>query len=87
MYGVSFTSRSTRVHNAMLGLRKLVKRYEYKAKEQRGPLLDVMRVTLPLLLSMSHQLVGDDSTEAGQVPIEHRYSTFVRFKKCLVVRK
>lgn len=56
----------------MLGLRKLVKRYEYKAKEQRGPLLDVMRVTLPLLLSMSHQLVGDDSTEAGQVSVKHR---------------
>lgn len=51
----------------MLALRKIVKRFEFKPKEARGPLLTVMRVTLPLLLAMSHQLVGDNSVEAGQV--------------------
>lgn len=51
----------------MLALRKIVKRFEFKPKDARGPLLTVMRVTLPLLLAMSHQLVGDDSAEAGQV--------------------
>ncbi|CAM9437770.1 unnamed protein product, partial [Laminaria digitata] len=51
----------------MLALRKVVKRYEYKPKDSRAPLLAVMRVTLPLLLAMCHQLVGDDSAEAGQV--------------------
>lgn len=56
-----------RVHNAMLALRKVVKRYEYKPKEARGPLLEIMRVTLPLLLNMSLQLLGEASNEAGQV--------------------
>lgn len=55
------------VHNAMLALRKVVKRFEYKPKEARGPLLEIMRVTLPLLLNMSNQLLAEDSNEAGQV--------------------
>lgn len=56
-----------RVHNAMLALRKVVKRFEYKPKESRGPLHDIMKVTLPLLLNMSLQLLAEDSVEAGQV--------------------
>lgn len=56
-----------RVHNVMLALRKVVKRFEFKPKDARGPLLAVMRVTLPILKPMSHQLIGDDSAEAGQV--------------------
>lgn len=51
----------------MLALRKIVKRFEYKPKEARGPLLDIMRVTLPLLLNMATQLLAEDSTEAGEV--------------------
>lgn len=54
----------------MLALRKIVKRFEFKPKDARGPLLAVMRITLPLLLAMSHQLIGDDSAEAGQVITE-----------------
>ncbi|CAN0037466.1 unnamed protein product, partial [Sphacelaria rigidula] len=61
------TGEVLRVHNAMLALRKIVKRFEFKPKDARGPLLAVMRITLPLLLAMSHQLIGDDSAEAGQV--------------------
>ena len=52
-----------------------MKRYEYKPKDARAPLLAVMRVTLPLLLGMCHQLVGDDSAEAGQV----RSNTFHQY--------
>ncbi|CAM9092964.1 unnamed protein product [Pylaiella littoralis] len=61
------TGEVLRVHNAMLALRKIVKRFEYKPKEARGPLLDIMRVTLPLLLNMATQLLAEDSTEAGEV--------------------
>lgn len=62
-----FLGAPSRVHNSMLALRKVVKRFEYKPKDARGPLLDVMRLTMPLLLGMSHQLLADDSLEAGQV--------------------
>eukprot|EP00752_Nemacystus_decipiens_P010988 g9765.t1 len=61
------TGQVLRVHNAMLALRKVVKRFEYKAKDARGPLHDIMKVTLPLLHSMSMQLLAEDSVEAGQV--------------------
>lgn len=62
-----FSPPPPRVHNSMLALRKVVKRFEYKPKDARGPLLEIMRVTLPLLLNMSLQLLGEDSSEAGQV--------------------
>lgn len=55
------------VHNAMLALRKVVKRFEYKPKDARGPLHDIMKVTLPLLHTMSMSLLAEDSVEAGQV--------------------
>lgn len=55
------------VHNAMLALRKVVKRFEYKPKDARGPLHEIMNVTLPLLHTMSVQLLAEDSAEAGQV--------------------
>lgn len=51
----------------MLALRKVVKRFEYKPKEARGPLHEIMKVTLPLLHSMSMQLLAENSVEAGQV--------------------
>lgn len=58
-----------RVHNAMLALRKVVKRFEFKPKDARGPLLAVMRITMPLLNAMAYQLLNDDSLEAGQVKV------------------
>lgn len=66
-----------RVHNAMLALRKIVKRFEFKPKTARGPLLAVMRVTMPLLKAMSHQLIGDESVEAGQVRYDCVYGILV----------
>ena len=44
------------VHNALLALRKVCKRYEYKAKEQRGPLNDIVRSAFPLLLPLGTEL-------------------------------
>lgn len=45
-----------RVHNALLALRKVCKRYEYKSKEQRGPLNEIVAAAFPLLLPLGQQL-------------------------------
>lgn len=45
-----------RVHNALLAVRKVAKRYEYKSKEQRGPLNDIVAQAFPLLLPLGQQL-------------------------------
>ena len=44
------------VHNALLALRKVCKRYEYKAKDQRGPLNEIVRASFPLLLPLGTEL-------------------------------
>ena len=44
------------VHNALLALRKVCKRYEYKAKDQRGPLNEIVRASFPLLLPLGSEL-------------------------------
>lgn len=44
------------VHNALLALRKVCKRYEYKAKDQRGPLNEIVRSSFPLLLPLGTEL-------------------------------
>lgn len=44
------------VHNSLLALRKVCKRYEYKSKEQRGPLNDIVAAAFPLLLPLGQQL-------------------------------
>jgi len=44
------------VHNALLALRKVCKRYEYKSKEQRGPLNDIVLKSFPLLLPLAQRL-------------------------------
>jgi hypothetical protein len=46
-----------RVHNALLALRKIVKRYEYKSKEQRGPLDDIVQKGFPLLLPLGQRFI------------------------------
>jgi importin-7 len=57
------------VHNALLALRKVTKRYEYKSKEQRGPLNEIVRTTFPLLLPLGQQLSGEQvhSLEAAMM--------------------
>lgn len=45
------------VHNALLAIRKIVKRYEYKSKEQRGPLDDIVKQGFPLLLPLGQRFI------------------------------
>lgn len=45
-----------KVHNALLAIRKVAKRYEYKSKEQRGPLNEIVAAAFPLLLPLGRQL-------------------------------
>lgn len=56
-----------RVHNALLALRKIVKRYEYKSKESRGPLLEIVNEAFPLLLPLGQRLSSDHALEAAMM--------------------
>ena len=62
-------SQALRVHNALLALRKICKRYEYKSKEQRGPLNDIVLQSFPLLLPLAQRLSGttEHSLEAAMM--------------------
>lgn len=50
-------SKALGVHNALLALRKVCKRYEYKSKEQRRPLNEIVMTSFPLLLPLAQRLV------------------------------
>jgi hypothetical protein len=65
-----------RVHNALLALRKLVKRYEYKSKEQRGPLNDIVQQSFPLLLPLGQRLSS---------PNEHSLEAAMMLKQILKI--
>eukprot|EP00559_Dactyliosolen_fragilissimus_P005157 CAMPEP_0184857384 /NCGR_PEP_ID=MMETSP0580-20130426/2545_1 /TAXON_ID=1118495 /ORGANISM="Dactyliosolen fragilissimus" /LENGTH=1039 /DNA_ID=CAMNT_0027352953 /DNA_START=55 /DNA_END=3174 /DNA_ORIENTATION=+ len=58
---ISQASDHLRVHNALLALRKICKRYEYKSREQRGPLNQIVTQSFPLLLPLAQRLC--DSNE------------------------
>jgi len=45
---LGFEQKVIRVHNALMALCKIVKCYEYKSKEQRGPLNDIVQQSFPL---------------------------------------
>lgn len=49
---------------ALLVLYQLVKKYEFKTKEERGPIEEIMGVFLPILHSRSSSWVKDDSLES-----------------------
>ncbi len=49
-------SQALRVHNALLALRKVCKRYEFKPKDDRGPLNDIVAQAFPLLLPLAQHL-------------------------------
>ncbi|KAL7574621.1 hypothetical protein ACA910_002972 [Epithemia clementina (nom. ined.)] len=55
------------VHNALLSLRKVCKRYEYKSKDQRGPLNDIVQASFPMLLPLGQQLVHQNSIESAMM--------------------
>lgn len=55
------------VHNALLALRKVCKRYEYKSKNERGPLNDIVTISFPMLLPLGQSLVQQHSLEAAMM--------------------
>ena len=65
-----------RVHNALLALRKIVKRYEYKSKEQRGPLNDIAQQSFPLLLPLAQRSIA---------PEEHSLEAATMLKQILKI--
>lgn len=62
-------SQALRVHNALLALRKVCKRYEFKPREQRGPLNDIVAQSFPLLLPLAQRLCdpSENSVEAAMM--------------------
>mmetsp|Transcript_2586 Transcript_2586/g.5551 ORF Transcript_2586/g.5551 Transcript_2586/m.5551 type:complete len:1070 (-) Transcript_2586:974-4183(-) len=62
-------SQALRVHNALLAMRKVCKRYEYKSREQRGPLNEIVRQSFPLILPLAQRLAGpnESSLEAAMM--------------------
>ena len=56
-----------RMYNALLALRKLVKRFEYKANSDRQPLLDTLQYCFPHLQALFTAILHNNSVEAAQV--------------------
>jgi hypothetical protein len=55
------------MYNSLLALRKLVKRYEYKPKEQRHALHDIIQNTFPLIQQLMSSIILSNVIEAAQV--------------------
>ena len=55
------------MYNALVALRKVVKRYEYKMKEQRGPMNLIVETAFPLLQRLMVQILDHPQLEAAQV--------------------
>lgn len=56
-----------KMYNALLALRKLVKRYEFKDKEYRQPLNDMLQITFPYLQQLLGAVIAHNSLEAAHV--------------------
>jgi importin-7 len=56
-----------KMYNSLLALRKLAKRYEYKPKDGRKPLDDIIQVSFPYLQQLMQFLASHHSLEAAQV--------------------
>ena len=74
--GANDPSQALRVHNALLALRKVCKRYEYKSKEQRGPLNEIVMQSFPLLLPLAQRL---------SLPDEHSLEAAMMLKQILKI--
>mmetsp|Transcript_6423 Transcript_6423/g.12103 ORF Transcript_6423/g.12103 Transcript_6423/m.12103 type:complete len:1045 (-) Transcript_6423:2118-5252(-) len=63
------SSQALRVHNSLLALRKVCKRYEFKPREHRGPLNEIVAQSFPLLLPLARRLCdpGENSVEAAMM--------------------
>jgi hypothetical protein len=56
-----------KVYNALIAVRKLVQRYEYKPGDSRKPLNDILQSSFPYLQSMMSNLITFNTIEAAQV--------------------
>jgi hypothetical protein len=63
------SSQALRVHNSLLALRKVCKRYEFKPREHRGPLNEIVSQSFPLLLPLAQRLCdpAENSIEAAMM--------------------
>ena len=56
-----------KMYNSLLAIRKVAKRYEYKPKETRGPLNDLVQASFPLLQQLMIQILHNHMIESAQV--------------------
>jgi len=56
-----------RMYNSLLALRKVAKRYEYKKKEERKPLNDLVQASFPCLQQLLGAVLSYNTIEAAQV--------------------
>ena len=75
-HGANDPSQALTVHNALLALRKVCKRYEYKSKDQRGPLNEIVKQSFPLLLPLGQRL---------SLPEEHSLEAAMMLKQILKI--
>ena len=69
-------SQALCVHNALLAMRKVCKRYEYKSREQRGPLNQIVMQSFTLLLPLAQRLSS---------PTEHSLEGAMMLKQILKI--
>ncbi|KAI1285586.1 Importin-7 [Halotydeus destructor] len=62
--GLYLTMERTGWQGALVALYQLVKNFEYKSHDDRGPLEEAMKLLLPMLHEKMHQLLPDDSNES-----------------------
>ena len=57
------------IHNALLALRKVVKRFEFKPRDSREPLYAIIGQVFPLLQQLMAQLLGNNigTIEAAEI--------------------
>ena len=57
----------SRIYNALLGLRKVVKRYEYKPREERQILNEILRISFPVLQQLMSRIIELNQIEAAEI--------------------
>lgn len=61
--GVDFS----RIYNSLLALRKVVKRYEYKPREERHVLDSILQSSFPILQMLMSKLADSNQIEAAEI--------------------
>jgi len=61
------TTEVLKIYNSLLALRKLVKRFEYKQKDERRPLNEILQLAFPKLQTLMSHILLNNSLEAAQV--------------------